>query len=435
MYEMLATGTIYEDRTPFREIRRIPAASVVEFRNGSLHRSTSRNDLFNSSVQEPKLGAEELLEVLEDSVRVLIHPYRRPLSDLTGGHDSRLVVGLLLRLRCPFSVTVSGPPSHPDVRVATGVAKRLGLPIEVAGPELTWSCQHSFESVLRATVLSEGGFDPIAYAVTERIHSLHAQQYDLSVNGSGGELFRNYWWDQSHICGESGDVIIEGAQRFARALLPFMVASEFRFDLTRHFEGVVARSLSNINRAPAHAKLDHLYLFLRMQCLIGSIASATNQIWPPASPLLQRASLNAVLSLDPKMRLNGKIMRQMYALCSKTLSTYPLENGFPPVPISLSNWWRYVPGIMSVPSTLRRRLQARRRWGGVSDEESAALVRALFSSGAADFFDWSVMTLRFCLERRVFESFVHDACTTGKIPLPFLGRLIALESVYRAATH
>src|SRR5205823_9158722 len=81
LYEMLATGTIYEDRTPFRQIRRIPAASVLEFRNGLLYRATTHSDVLSASLQDSAVGVEELLEVLENSVRVLLDPYNNPLSD------------------------------------------------------------------------------------------------------------------------------------------------------------------------------------------------------------------------------------------------------------------------------------------------------------------------------------------------------------------
>jgi hypothetical protein len=435
VYEMLATGTIFEDRTPFRQIRRIPAASVLEFRNGLLCHTTVHNDLMSASPAESALGAEELLEVLENSVRVLLDPYENPLSDLTGGYDSRLVLGLFLRLHRTVTVTVSGPSTDPDVRVAKELARRVGVPIEVAGPELTQGCQNRFDDVLRATVLSEGGFDPIAYTAIERIHSAHAEHFDVSVNGSGGELLRNYWWDRSHIRGASQDVVAEGAQRFARgAVVSSIVTREFRFDLVRHFEEVVARCLDHVKGAPAYAKLDRLYLLLRMQCLIGSIASATNQIWTPAAPLLQRASLKAVLRLNPLLRLDAKVMRQMYALCSTTLATYPLETGFPPMAMSLPSLWRFVPGLMKLPFVLRRRLQARSRWAGGSDEASAALVRALFASGAADYFHFPTMALRFCLGQHEFDRFLDAARKTGKVSPFLVGRLIALESVYRAAS-
>lgn len=51
VYEMLATGTIFENRTPFRRIHRVPAASVYEFRDGLLCRTTCvGSDLFNSLI-------------------------------------------------------------------------------------------------------------------------------------------------------------------------------------------------------------------------------------------------------------------------------------------------------------------------------------------------------------------------------------------------
>jgi hypothetical protein len=127
-------------------------------------------------------------------------------------------------------------------------------------------------------------------------------------------------------------------------------------------------------------------------------------------------------------------MHHMYALCSRTLATYPLETGFPPMSVSLPSLWRFAPGLIHLPFVLRRQLQARRRWAGGSDEASAALVRALFASGAADYFHFPTMALRFCLDRQAFGRFLGSARKTGRVPLPLVGRLIALESVYRAAS-
>jgi hypothetical protein len=434
VYEMLATGTIYEDRTPICQVRRIPAASIYQFRDGLLYRAvTLQSDLLTGSSTESELSIDELTEVLENSVLGLLRGYDNPLSDLTGGLDSRLVFGLILRLHRRITVTVSGRSTDRDVRVAKALAHRIGVDIEVAGPELTQSCQQSFDSVLRAAALTEGGFDPIAYASIERIHSAHTRRYDLSLNGHGGELLRNYWWSRSHLRNPSQNILKEGAQRFVRsAIVPSIVSSEFELNLTRHFEEIVERCLQSVNRAPAYAKMAHLYLFLRMQCWLGSITSATNQIWPAASPLSQRGSLRAVLGLNPLVLLGAKAMHRIFELCPRTLSTYPLQTGFPPMAMSLPNLWRFSPGLIHSPSGLWRRLAAYGRGPGGFDSASAALVRALFASGAADYLELPKMALRFCLDPRKFNQFHRTARASGNVPLSLVGRLIALESVYRA---
>jgi glutamine amidotransferase-like protein/asparagine synthase len=432
IYEMLATGTIFEDRTPFRQIRRVPAGSVFEFRDGAPYRTTTtQSDLLGDS----PLGSTSVAEVndgLVNSVRQLVNGSNNTLSDLTGGLDSRLVLGLLLQLRQKVTVMVSGQRTDGDVRVARRLARSLGLNIEVAYPmsfrQLQW------EDVLRTTALTEGGFDPIAYAPIGRLHSAHAKRYDLNLNGYGGELLRNVWWNGSHLHKARKDIVRERVQRFVRGAVAYpIVRPEFRFDLVRHFEGVVERCLYRISGESAYAKLEHLYLRLRMQCWLGSMTSATNQIWPAASPLMQRASLKAILRLDPELRLEAKAMHQMFAIGPRTLTTSPLATGFPPMAVSLRSWWRFAPGLMELPFVQWRRWRTVRRGPGGWDQASTALVRQLFASGAADYLNYQNMSLRFCLDRGEFERFHRVARNSGNVTQTFVGRLVALEAVYRGA--
>jgi asparagine synthase (glutamine-hydrolysing) len=434
-YEMLATGTMYEERTPFQGIRRIPAASVLEFCEGVLCRETRHSDLVSASRPQSEMSAEHLVGVLSEPVRRLLDRYDNPLSDLTGGLDSRLVLGLLLRMQRQVTVTVTGYSADPDVRVAKRLARMLGVDIEVVGPELIGDSQRKFGSVLDAATLSEGGYDPIGYAAISRVHSIHAGRYDVSINGTGGELLRNYWWDRSHVRNASSDIVKIDAQRFVRGtIVPPIVAGEFRLDLARHFEAVVRRCLDSVRDAPAYAKLDHLYIFLRMQCWQGAIASATNQIWPAVSPFLLRDVLNVVLRLNPLSRLGAKAMHQMFSICSPALATYPLETGFPPMAVSIPTLWRFLPGLGRAPFAQWRRVKAYRRSAAAHDESSATVVRDLFASGAADYFHFPTMSLRFCLDQPAFDRFFVEARTTGAVPLSLVGRLIAMESSYRAAT-
>ena len=77
-----------------------------------------------------ELGTGTLEDVIESyhvAIRKCIQPFERFVVDLTGGYDSRLVVGLLLQVLQPFDVTVTGVQSHPDVWCATKLANALGL--------------------------------------------------------------------------------------------------------------------------------------------------------------------------------------------------------------------------------------------------------------------------------------------------------------------
>jgi hypothetical protein len=431
--EMLATGSIFEDRSPFRDIHRITAASVYEFREGALTLARSKPEMLwdSSFLSKPHETVEKVADVLQESVGTLLRKRRAPLSDLTGGLDSRLLLGLMLRTGLKPHLTVTGTSDEPDVKVARGIADRIGLPIAIEDISPPDGSRLVFEDVLTAAALSEGGFDPVSYSLIERIHCAHAGQFDVSINGSGGELLRNYWWDKAHITGKNPGSVSEAAQRFTRgADIPRIVHRELQFEPGSHFAAVIARSLDRVGDLPAYAKLDHVYLFLRMQCWQGSIASATNQIWPAVSPYLQRGALEAVLSLSPQLRLGAKAMYQMMGLCSTALATYPLENGFPMLSPTVSNFWRFAPGFVRLPLWLYHKWRAARG----PDRSVAVVVRSLFASGAVDYFRLEDMMSRSFLDEAAFARFIGEGRTTGNVSLSHIGRLIALESAYRCAT-
>lgn len=435
--EMLATGSIYEDRTPFRNVRRIAAASLYEFRGGALTLSRSKPEALwgPDALAKPEETAEKVAGTLQGSLEILLRGHEKPLSDLTGGLDSRLLLGLMLRLGCKPHLTVTGLPDDPDVRLAKGIADRVGLPIAVEHPSLPDDARRGFEDALAAAALSEGQFDPISYSLIERIHCGHAHQFDVSINGSGGEVLRNYWWNKAHVRGEGLGLISEAVRRFTReTAAPWIVNREFRLELRDHFEAVIARCLDHVKELPDYGKLDHLYLFLRIQCWQGSIASATNQIWPAVSPYLQRRALQAALSLSPRTRLGRKAMNQIIYLCSPTLAAYPLETGFPPMSPTPTNFWRFMPGLARLPLWLCHRLADHRRTASGRDRNAAGVVRSLFANGAAEYFRPEQMILRCCLDEAAFVRFADEARATGNVPLSLVGRLVALESAYRSAT-
>jgi hypothetical protein len=87
-----------------------------------------------------------------------------------------------------------------------------------------------------------------------------------------------------------------------------------------------------------------------------------------------------------------------------------------------------------MPLVAMRRLRRRASANGGLGEHRAAMVRALFASGAADYLHFPTMALNFCLNKPEFNRFLIEARNTGNVALPLVGRLIALESVYRAAS-
>src|SRR5947207_5207645 len=84
--ELLSSGTAYGQRTLFKQIHRVPAGSILQFKNGVLVNETQASHItFYGGGSYA--SSEDLLRVLTEHVDCLFSQYANPLSDLTGGLD------------------------------------------------------------------------------------------------------------------------------------------------------------------------------------------------------------------------------------------------------------------------------------------------------------------------------------------------------------
>jgi hypothetical protein len=404
--EFLSCGTYYEDRTPFAKVRRV-------FKHA--------RDIVAGGGEPGDIGRR-----VRAAVEAEVAGLERILPDLTGGLDSRLVVGALGTVE---DVTVTGPASSADVVSATRLAGAIGAKMHRIDPDAMLVAKASFEQVLDAASLAEGGYDSIEYAGIARIHLDHARHWGASVNGSGGEMYRNYWWDRSDL-GKRIDPVERALPRFARtALRPTLLAGEHRIDPQAHFRAVLARGCEPVKDLDAWRQLDHLYLALRMQYWQGSIAGATNRIWPAVSPLFRRAPLRAVYAAPPEVRLGSRLFFEIIATFDAPFRNLALESGFPPQPVSPFNAWRFLPGLLRVPGDFAARVKRRLFPTAESNPNAERIVAGLRATGLNDWLDPQSMALAPLLDGNELAA-LRDA---PRPPLAVLGRLIATEYALREA--
>ena len=431
VHEMLLSGDLFGDRTLFRSVRRMLGGRRYRFVDGRLD---GVERLPSPVPPDGPLGTGDRIEALVEACRRActdaLRLSERPLADLTGGLDSRLVLGLLLAEGRSLDVTVTGPDQSPDVRVAKSIAGRLGLKLIQRAPTTVSAGRDSFDRVLEAAALCDGEYDAIEYSGIAAVHRANGEEYDGSINGSGGEVYRNYWWNPSHLRGVH-DCVAEAVPRFANLCVapPFMDGTP----AAAHFEAEIRRCLEERAGAPAPTQLDHLYLHLRMQSWQGAISSATNRCWPVSSPLMRRGPLDALYALDPRLRLGGRLIHEMMRRLGRGLQNDPLTTGFPPQRPGLLNAWRFLPGLLAMPADLFGRLRSRRERRGKLDPAAAGHLRTLLESGAADYLRPAEMASAALFDRERLAGFLDEARRTGRVSVPLLGRLISVEFALRVA--
>jgi hypothetical protein len=344
--EFLRTGVIYEERTFFREVRKLAPASIYRFSDGKL-RETERywhiGQLAPDSLQGVR-ATEAFGESLVAAARQIGRVFPHLLCDLTGGYDSRLLVAGLLTAGVPFETTVTGAPGTPDVVIARGLAEITGQPhhpVEVE-PHFT------FAQAQAALALTDGEADIVEYGRNVLpVHTQTARQCALSLNGSFGEVARGYWWEL--LWPRTGRRLPLDARKLAAGRYVIdsggaqLFPAKTNVDLVAHFAAVIERANAGLDAWPNTAQMDHAYLQLRMQRWQGRIASSTDQVRPCLSPFMFRAVLETLLQTEHRLRQRGLLVRKLLARLQPRLATYPLVNGYPAGPLTWRSLHRLTP--------------------------------------------------------------------------------------------
>lgn len=127
--------------------------------------------------------------------------------DLTGGTDTRVIVGILDWLGVGFETAVSGTAAHSDVVISQQVAAALGNShfhypsIHHVDPEQLW--QELYEVVRAVDGVADG-------VVPHRLYQLYKDRasrgVSLVIGGSGGELYKDGgWWRAAALLGPGPD--------------------------------------------------------------------------------------------------------------------------------------------------------------------------------------------------------------------------------------
>ena len=272
--------------------------------------------------------------------------FPRPLFDLTGGLDSRAVVGAAVHAGLPVVTTVNGADNNPDVLAAAEVARYLGVPHQhnmrgFASSDEWWQASRD------ALPLCDGEQDVTLYASTIVPHRRSAAAYDISINGSNGEVCKGYWWEllfpftrwRTHFNPRK-----VAAGRFAYGgEAAGLLAAPHKQTLTDVFADMIECANAGLERYPNTAKLDNIYLTLRMQRWQGRIASSTMRIWPCVSPFTFRQPMETALSAAPFDRMRNRMSRRVIEYLDPALAALPLAEGYPASPLRPRNIHLFLP--------------------------------------------------------------------------------------------
>ena len=335
----LATGSVFERRSLFSGIEKLPPAGVFRFAGGKAvdERKYWRLADFCFDKAQVQGDVPGLAGGLERAVAAIGSNFPDAVLDLTGGYDSRALVGAMLQdpgLR--LHTVVNGAPDSGDAVVARRIAEQFGLPHErrdrgPVDPGAFW------KRARQSVAMTDGECDMLLQASVVETHSALSDRFTASINGSNGEICKGQWWEVllPHM-GSRGhfDPRVVAAKRFAYgASAAGLLAFEFTDQLVDDFTGIIQRATKGMEQHPNTALMDCVYLTLRMQRWQGRIMSASAQLWPVFSPFAFREPMEMALAAPTGLKVRHRMSRRLIEYQNPKLAALPLAQGYPALPV------------------------------------------------------------------------------------------------------
>lgn len=346
--EFLQTGAMYEDRTFYKEVRKLEAAQCFRYKDGVLK---GRQHYWRVTDLTPdSLDGSDSVDALRESAlaaaRLISSVFPQPVVDLTGGYDSRVGVAAFATAGLKFCTAVSGESAHPDVEISRELSSRMGVELRYSNPGTV----SKFAQLQNALQLTDGEYDLVDYARIYEVQAALATEFDISVNSYSGEIGRGYGWEV--LIPHTGKRIplasaTAAKRRFACSIYEEAIfPPDTRIDPSIHFKGVIDRINDGLENLPNTLQYDYCMSMLRCQRWYGRIASSTNQIYPCMSFFLFRSMIEPMLETNTRSRRNSLLMRRLLADIQPMLAEYPLDLGYPPLPVTwktLHRFWPLIP--------------------------------------------------------------------------------------------
>lgn len=429
--DFLAKGTVFGERSLFREVKKLAPGYIYRFRSKQI----STHALTYPSIEVPD-NEPDIIRIYEKNVSEALTEAlgsnQRPLFDITGGFDSRLMLACAIKsnIKENISTVVVGNDEDKDVIVANMIARRFGIQhIHLRPIDDHALTAHDLK---KALILTDGEYDAIEYAKIMYTHEILSKEFDISINGSGGEMIRDEWLQvfmRKFGDNKSWNPVRLANKRFATDnWAETMLLAKSDVSLSEHFSKLIETTVEHLGNVSTFRLVDEVYLYMRMQRWQGRIASATLGIWPNYSPLLAWKSIAIALQLPLGIRQGGRMPRLLLEHINPSLADVPMVDGAPASPLHLTNAHRHIPRYWSklqyYMNAVYKRVIADRN--NRSHTVSSEVIPELFSS----FLNPKDMQSSKLYITNVLEKTIGMAINS-RLNREHIGRLLTIELVCR----
>jgi hypothetical protein len=420
LVEFFHFGHIAFGKTFFSPIRKIGPAQIVSFSVGGKLQLIPKP--VSGIEAPPEHCLQEFLAMLAGSIA-----HERISVDITGGIDSRLLAVVLSYFGLPFEVASSGIHGNTDLAIAERVAVVLNRELHITYHSIV-NMETSLPEIFR---LADGLFDIVRY---HRAFQLQRDRLNrgisLVLSGTGGELFKDFWWLQDFPFYSRKRPDLQRLYSFRIApveLKHTYLADQYR-GLSEDYRQRLLQKLSAFAVTGNTQTYDQIYYNFKMREYAGRFMTNTAHLVQCYAPYLEREAVACGYHLPRSRRFFNIFHRHtMTRLCPEAAEITTTEGG-----VSASSHMGKVAADLS-------KYAANKLYRVTRKVGQRLLGRSYFDDESPDHPELNshvrhILATRRSLERLKEHGIMNDRTEIKEIEDRYLGNILSLDMLLETLT-
>ncbi len=318
IFEFLSFGSFYADHTLFSDVKNLEQASLLTFSEEAF--SKERYWRLKFSPNEEQKSEEMLIEECNDLIlqatKRILKQTEKPFLFLSGGTDSRIILGALLALNETIPMVSYGTKEGDDLSVAKMLANDSVLPFTKFAlpdvPPVNAFIEASENSDCRAEMIDTPGMRD----VYEKLSS----EYSLFLNGD--ECFG--WKNIVTTRKDAFDCV--GMCELSRNYFLGQLLSKDRIkDVKFEFKKRLSKLYQDAEEKNANNLKDFLYYENRLGNMLNAFTGNKLRYFEQGRPLLDEDIMDFVACLPISMRDDKYLLRKVLDVKYPDLKKIPLS--------------------------------------------------------------------------------------------------------------
>jgi hypothetical protein len=275
---------------------------------------------------EPSMYLPTLLESVDRT-----YPEQGARAELTGGIDTRLIMGARLGRDLPYASWTVGTRGGSEMRTIAALREKVSF--EHTLVEVTPSFGADLPELLsRMHELGDGEVNAVEYAPLLLAFDALADLRETSVTGSGGEAARGFYFGvlRHHgrkVRGVPIEALLNKVTRVAGRLHHRMRRDAIPAGASSAIERALERFILESPLEAPEGILEDLYLRGRMQRFAGRNITTTGLFCQQALPYFDNRLIDCVMALPYPDKRDGRVVRRAVQALSPALAEIPLDSG------------------------------------------------------------------------------------------------------------